>query len=75
DIRLRNSSGSLKTFEGVSSVSKVPMIINYHENVEGIPQSMVNQNILEGLNALVILFNQEHQSLDAVDAATYVGSL
>ncbi|MFO5836861.1 hypothetical protein ACLBSM_32740, partial [Klebsiella pneumoniae] len=39
DISLRNSSGSLKTFEGVSSVSKVPMIINYHVNGEGIPYS------------------------------------
>ncbi|ANM44810.1 GTPase activation domain-containing protein [Pseudomonas aeruginosa] len=71
DISLRNSSGSLKTFEGVSSVSKVPMIINYHENVEGIPQSMVNQNILEVLNALVILFNQEHQSLDLMDITNW----
>ncbi len=63
----KNTIGTLKTLELNAIKNKKPLVISYHENQVGVPESMVDREVLFVLEALAELTSQNNHGLDTQD--------
>lgn len=69
---IKNTLNTLKTLEAFSVATGQPAIVNYHENVVGQPQKLVDQDVLFCLEALGDLLSQNNDRLDLMDLTNFV---
>jgi hypothetical protein len=69
---IKNSMNTLKTLEAFSAATRLPAVVNYHENVSGQPQRITDQSVLFCLEALGDLLTQENDRLDLMDLTNAV---
>ncbi len=63
----KNTISTLKTLELNAIRNKRPLVISYHENQTGVPESVVDDEVVFVLHALAHLTSQNNHGLDTQD--------
>ena len=71
-IEAQNSLNTLKSFEGVSSVTGAPVVLYYVENKQDQPRTVVNKQIVHMVNDLKVLFSGQNRELDSKDLENWL---
>jgi len=69
---LENTINTLKSLEAISAATGAPVLMNYHENQQGIPQSSIDAELLFGMETLFTLADQNNLGLDTQDIHNWV---
>lgn len=71
-VTIKNSWGTLKSFEGIAHLTHLPPVVAFHNNVAGVPQTEINQHAIQTIQDILFLTSQEHDRLDLMDVVNWV---
>lgn len=69
---LQNDTDTMKSLEAISMRMKLPIVVNYTPNVNGITFDAVNRGVAENIRRVVCLTNGNHGRLDVHDVSNWV---
>lgn len=71
-IEIENTKKSLATFEGLVKSNKKSLVVAYFENSKDTPASKVDDQVVELITALLVLFSRQNEGLDTRDLYNFI---
>lgn len=69
---LQNNIDTMKSLEAIAVRKRLPIVVNYTPNANGVTFDQLNQGIAENIRRVVCLTNQNHRRLDVHDVSNWV---
>lgn len=69
---LQNDTDTMKSLEAISMRMKLPIVVNYTANVNGVTFDAINRGVAENIRRVICLTNGNHGRLDVHDVSNWV---
>ena len=71
-LEIDNTLKTLKSYEAIAKLRKVPVVMAYFQNSEATPRASVDEEVLRTITALLTVYSRENSELDSRDLYNFL---